>query len=84
MSIKPEALLIQPVSTQLNILMDSTLFGREFGFLVIIDSLSEKAIYHQILKTERSAYYQKALKLISPQKARLNRQTEETVEEFRI
>ncbi|TCP97835.1 mutator family transposase [Cricetibacter osteomyelitidis] len=41
--------------------MDTTFFGREFGVLVIMDSLSEKVIYHQIVKTERDEYYQKAL-----------------------
>ncbi|OOS00711.1 transposase, partial [[Haemophilus] felis] len=38
--------------------MDTTFFGREFGVLVIMDSLSEKVVYHQIVNTEKAEYYQ--------------------------
>ena len=41
--------------------MDTTFFGREFGVLVMVDSLSEKVIYHQIVSSERDEYYQLAL-----------------------
>ncbi|MGX2967976.1 IS256 family transposase, variant Zn-binding type, partial [Ursidibacter sp. B-7004-1] len=50
-----------PTSTHLNIIMDTTFFGREFGILVIMDSVSEKVIYHQLVKTERDEYYHVAL-----------------------
>ncbi|MGX3097329.1 IS256 family transposase, variant Zn-binding type, partial [Ursidibacter sp. B-7004-1] len=36
-------------------------FGREFGILVIMDSVSEKVVYHQLVKTERDEYYHVAL-----------------------
>ncbi|MGX2975375.1 hypothetical protein [Ursidibacter arcticus] len=41
--------------------MDTTFFGREFGILVIMDSVSEKVVYHQLVKTERDEYYHVAL-----------------------
>lgn len=41
--------------------MDTTLFGREFGVLVLMDSLSKNVIYYQIVTTERDEYYQVAL-----------------------
>ena len=44
--------------------MDTTFFGREFGVLVLMDSFSEKVIYHQIVSTERDEYYQLALNSI--------------------
>nr|WP_132691304.1 transposase [Volucribacter psittacicida] len=41
--------------------MDTTFFKRDFGVLVLMDSLTEKVIYHQIVKTEKAIYYQLAL-----------------------
>ena len=57
----PKTALNPPISSYLNIIMDTTFFGREFGVLVLMDSLSEKVIYHQIVSTERDEYYQLAL-----------------------
>ncbi|MGC6359731.1 IS256 family transposase, variant Zn-binding type [Bisgaard Taxon 45] len=57
----PKTALKPPISTYLNIIMDTTFFGREFGVLVIMDSSSEKVVYHQIVSTERDEYYQNAL-----------------------
>ncbi|WP_442914785.1 hypothetical protein [Mannheimia sp. USDA-ARS-USMARC-1261] len=45
----------------LNIIMDTTFFGREFGVLVLINSLKKKVIYHRFVKTEKDVYYQLAL-----------------------
>ncbi|AHG73470.1 Transposase, Mutator [Mannheimia sp. USDA-ARS-USMARC-1261] len=42
----------------LNIIMDTTFFGREFGVLVLINSLKKKVIYHRFVKTEKDVYYQ--------------------------
>ncbi|TYB05534.1 transposase [Aggregatibacter actinomycetemcomitans] len=44
----------------MNILADVTFFGRDFGVLVLLDSLSGKVIYHQIVKTEKDVYYKMA------------------------
>ncbi|WP_249856171.1 transposase [Aggregatibacter actinomycetemcomitans] len=44
----------------MNILADVTFFGRDFGVLVLLDSLSGKVIYHQIVKTEKDIYYKMA------------------------
>ncbi|WP_424580035.1 transposase [Volucribacter psittacicida] len=41
--------------------MDTTFFKRDFSVLVLMDSLTEKVIYHQIVKTEKASYYQLAL-----------------------
>ncbi|MXN88467.1 transposase [Pasteurella canis] len=57
----PKTALNSPISTYLNMIMDTTFFGREFGVLVLMDSLSEKVVYHQIVSTERDEYYQLAL-----------------------
>ncbi|HDR1925604.1 TPA: transposase [Pasteurella multocida] len=54
----PKSISNPPIFTHLNIIMDTTFFGREFGILVMMDSLSEKVIYHQIVKTELDEYYQ--------------------------
>lgn len=45
----------------LNIIMDTTFFGREFGVPVLINSLKKKVIYHRFVKTEKDVYYQLAL-----------------------
>ncbi|MBN6078858.1 transposase [Aggregatibacter actinomycetemcomitans] len=44
----------------MNILADVTFFGRDFSVLVLLDSLSGKVIYHQIVKTEKDVYYKMA------------------------
>ncbi|MCT8547932.1 transposase, partial [Glaesserella parasuis] len=36
---------------------DTTFFGREFGVLVLMDSLSKKVVYHRVIKTEKDVYY---------------------------
>ncbi|MFW9277783.1 hypothetical protein ACOQO9_00250, partial [Glaesserella parasuis] len=40
-----------------NIIADTTFFGREFGILVLMDSLSKKVVYHRVIKTEKDVYY---------------------------
>ncbi|TCJ98018.1 mutator family transposase [Volucribacter psittacicida] len=57
----PKTALKLPLSIHLNIIMDTTFFKRDFGVLVLMDSLTEKVIYHQIVKTEKAIYYQLAL-----------------------
>lgn len=51
----------------LNILADTTFFGREFGILVLMDSLSKTVIYHQIVKTEKDIYYKVAMNKLREQ-----------------
>ncbi|WP_241009508.1 hypothetical protein [Aggregatibacter actinomycetemcomitans] len=50
----PKTTLNPPQQCQLNILANVTFFGRDFGVLVLLDSLSGKVIYHQIVKTEKT------------------------------
>ncbi len=37
--------------------MDVTFFGRKFGVMVFMNSLTDTVIYHQIVKTEKAIYY---------------------------
>ncbi|ACL33294.1 conserved hypothetical protein [Glaesserella parasuis SH0165] len=46
-----------PLSRYLNIIADTTFFGREFSILVLMDSLSKKVVYHRVIKTEKDVYY---------------------------
>ncbi|WP_446834863.1 IS256 family transposase, variant Zn-binding type [Testudinibacter sp. P27/CKL/0425] len=57
----PKTPLSTPQTTMLNLIMDVTFFGRQFGVLVIMDSRSKKVIYHQIVRTEKDIYYTKAI-----------------------
>ncbi|MDG6481341.1 transposase, partial [Glaesserella parasuis] len=38
--------------------------GREFGVLVLIDTLSKKVVYHRVVKTEKDLYYKLALNIL--------------------
>ena len=53
----PKTVLNPPQSRYLNIIADTTFFGREFGILVLIDLLSKKVVYHRVIKTEKDVYY---------------------------
>lgn len=53
----PKTALNPPLSRDLNIIADTTFFGREFGILVLMDSLSKKVVYHRVIKTEKDVYY---------------------------
>ncbi|WP_423972318.1 hypothetical protein [Glaesserella parasuis] len=53
----PKTVLNPPQSRDLNIIADTTFFGREFGILVLMDSLSKKVVYHRVIKTEKDVYY---------------------------
>ncbi len=53
----PKTALNPPLSRYLNIIADTSFFGREFGILVLMDSLSKKVIYHRVIKTEKDVYY---------------------------
>ena len=57
----PKKALNLPLQNRLNIIADTTFFGRSFGVLVLMDSMTEKVIYHQIVKTEKDRYYKIAL-----------------------
>lgn len=46
----PKTILNPPKNNTLNLLIDSSFWGREFGVLVLMDSLSKKVVYHQIIK----------------------------------
>ena len=50
--------------TYLNIIVDVIFFGREFGVLVLMDTLSKKVIYHRVVKTEKDFYYKLALNIL--------------------
>nr|WP_267964061.1 transposase [Testudinibacter sp. TR-2022] len=41
--------------------MDTTFFGREFGILVLMDSITEKVIFHRVVSTEKALYYRLAI-----------------------
>ncbi|MFW9286829.1 hypothetical protein ACN9OX_09320 [Glaesserella parasuis] len=41
--------------------MDTTFFGRYFGVLVLMDTLSNNAISHYFARTEKDIYYKLAL-----------------------
>ncbi|WP_439328535.1 IS256 family transposase, variant Zn-binding type, partial [Lonepinella sp. BR2357] len=45
----------------LNLIIDTTFFGRKFGVMVFMDSHTKKVIYHQIVKTEKAIYYAVAI-----------------------
>lgn len=53
--------MVQPKHIHLNLIIDTTFFGRDFGFLVFMDSLSGKPVHHQIVKTEKDVYYKIAM-----------------------
>ena len=57
----PKTALNSPISTYLNIIMDTTFFGWEFDVLVLMYSLSKNVIHHQIVSTEKGEYYHLAL-----------------------
>ncbi|MDP0377990.1 transposase, partial [Glaesserella parasuis] len=46
------------------IIADVTFFGREFGVLVLMDTLAKKVIYHRVIKTEKDFYYKLALNML--------------------
>ncbi|SUT86247.1 Uncharacterised protein [Actinobacillus ureae] len=60
----PKALLNPPQNKYLNLIIDTTFFHHEFGVMVFIDSFSTKVVYHQIVKTEKDIYYEKAINLL--------------------
>ncbi|VTU08294.1 Uncharacterised protein [Actinobacillus indolicus] len=41
--------------------MDTTFFGRYFGVLVLMDTLSNNVISHYLVRTEKDIYYKLAL-----------------------
>ena len=41
-----------------------TFFGRDFGVLVLMDTLSKKVVYHRVVKTEKDLYYKLALNIL--------------------
>ncbi|OBX04547.1 transposase, partial [Gallibacterium genomosp. 3] len=45
----------------MNIVMDTTFFGRYFGVLVLIDSNSTNVVSPHFVRTEKVIYYQLAL-----------------------
>ncbi|WP_414146323.1 transposase [Gallibacterium salpingitidis] len=57
----PKTKLKTPEKAMLNLIMDVTFFGRDFGVLVLMDSLSGNVVYHQIVKTEKDDYYKVAI-----------------------
>lgn len=50
-----------PQNKHLNLIIDVTFFGREFGVMVFMDSLTRKVVYHQIVRTGKDVYYQLAM-----------------------
>ncbi|WP_225748549.1 hypothetical protein [Eikenella sp. Marseille-P7795] len=47
-----------------NLIMDTTYFGRNFGVMVFLDSLSGQVLYHQYVERETAALYQAGLRHI--------------------
>ncbi|MDO9883507.1 transposase, partial [Glaesserella parasuis] len=60
----PKAEFIPLQQTYLNIIADVTFFGREFGVLVLMDTLAKKVVYHRVIKTEKDFYYKLALNML--------------------
>lgn len=42
----PKTILTPPKNNTLNLLIDASFWGREFGVLVLMDSISKKVVYH--------------------------------------
>ncbi|WP_423983671.1 IS256 family transposase, variant Zn-binding type [Glaesserella parasuis] len=58
----PKTALKPPSNRYLNIIiMDTTFFGRYFGVLVLMDTLSNNVISHYCVRTEKDIYYKLAL-----------------------
>nr|WP_314739242.1 transposase [uncultured Haemophilus sp.] len=57
----PKNHLEPPSNRYLNIIMDTTFFGRYFGVLVLMDSCSNKVVSHHFVRTEKDVYYKLAL-----------------------
>ncbi|WP_423219316.1 IS256 family transposase, variant Zn-binding type [Glaesserella parasuis] len=57
----PTTALKLPLNRYLNIIMDTTFFGRYFGVLVLMDSNSNNVISHYFVRTEKDIYYKLAL-----------------------
>ncbi|WP_080513257.1 IS256 family transposase, variant Zn-binding type [Glaesserella parasuis] len=57
----PKTSLKPPLNRHLNIIMDTTFFGRYFGVLVLMDTLSNNVISHYCVRTEKDIYYKLAL-----------------------
>ncbi|WP_419865840.1 IS256 family transposase, variant Zn-binding type [Gallibacterium genomosp. 3] len=57
----PKTALKQPLNRYLNIVMDTTFFGRYFGVLVLIDSNSTNVVSPYFVRTEKAIYYPLAL-----------------------
>ncbi|MFW9273727.1 IS256 family transposase, variant Zn-binding type, partial [Glaesserella parasuis] len=55
----PKTALKPPLNRYLNIIMDTTFFGRYFGVLVLMDS--NNVISHYFVRTEKDIYYKLAL-----------------------
>ena len=50
-----------PLPEKANIIMDTTYFGRDFGVLVLMDSISQQALSVNEVKYETNALYAEAL-----------------------
>ena len=50
-----------PLPEKANIIMDTTYFGRDFGVLVLMDSISQQALSVDEVKYETNAPYAAAL-----------------------
>ncbi|WP_235684975.1 hypothetical protein [Glaesserella parasuis] len=48
--------------------MDTTFFGRYFGVLVLMDTLSNNVISHYCVRTEKDIYYKLALNRLREKK----------------
>ncbi|MDD2164319.1 transposase [Glaesserella parasuis] len=57
----PKTSLKPPLNRYLNIIMDTTFFGRYFGVLVLMDLNSNNVISHYFVRTEKDIYYKLAL-----------------------
>ena len=57
----PKTPLKLPQNRYLNIIMDTTFFGRYFGVLVLMDSKTNKVVCYHFIQTEKDIYYKLAL-----------------------
>nr|WP_238138379.1 transposase [Glaesserella sp. 15-184] len=57
----PKTLLKLPENRYLNIIMDTSFFGRYFGILVMMDSKTDNVICYYFIRSEKDVYYKLAL-----------------------
>lgn len=63
----PKTALPTHKNIYLNIIADTTCFGRELGILVLMECIIKTVVYHQIVKAEKDVYYKVAMNKLREQ-----------------